>query len=189
MIIKNADEFNLGWLKRYLVNHTGYIAGGCFKDIFTGKKVHDLDIFFVDMDAFLNAFTMFSRNDDYIAYYESEKVVAYKHKETGIICELNRTRFGCADDVIGDFDYTISKFAMYWGHDAYEVVYHNDYFEHLFLRRLVIDDKLLYPSLERLLKYVRKGYNPCRETKVKLLEAFRTAVGDPISASLYNGID
>ena len=74
------------------------------------------------------------------------------------------------------------------------VTYDNKYFEHLHLHRLVVDNKLLYPisTFERVLKYVKYGYMPCKETKLKLIQAIRnTNIMDDValSKSLYNGMD
>lgn len=74
------------------------------------------------------------------------------------------------------------------------VTYDNKFFEHLHLHRLVIDNKLLYPisTFERVLKYAKYGYVPCKETKVKLVQAIRnTNIFDDVelSKSLYNGMD
>ena len=49
--IKSMEQMpELECLKQYLVGHNGYIAGGCFKDIFTGKQPKDIDIFFRNID-------------------------------------------------------------------------------------------------------------------------------------------
>lgn len=45
--IKDKDVFfKIRRLDKYMTNHKGYIAGGCFKNIFTDTKIKDLDIFF-----------------------------------------------------------------------------------------------------------------------------------------------
>ena len=36
-----------------MMGHKGYIAGGCFKNIFNGEKIKDIDIFFDDEEEFL----------------------------------------------------------------------------------------------------------------------------------------
>lgn len=43
---KDIDNFMvLNWLDYYMVGHKGFIAGGCFKNIFCNEKVKDIDIF------------------------------------------------------------------------------------------------------------------------------------------------
>lgn len=49
MVFKIADTYNyrqLWWLDKLLIGHKGYIAGGCFKNIFNNERVKDVDIFF-----------------------------------------------------------------------------------------------------------------------------------------------
>ena len=36
----------LNFLDKFMMGHKGYIAGGCFKNIFNGEKIKDIDIFF-----------------------------------------------------------------------------------------------------------------------------------------------
>ena len=44
--LERDNFFMLNWLNDYLVGHTGFTCGGCFKNIFNKEKVKDLDIFF-----------------------------------------------------------------------------------------------------------------------------------------------
>ena len=40
------DNFwQIRWLDRYMEGHNGFIAGGCFKNILSGERVKDIDIF------------------------------------------------------------------------------------------------------------------------------------------------
>ena len=50
---------------------------------------------------------------EYNHYYESDNVTAYKHIETGVTLELVRSVFGKPEEVIINFDFTITKFAYY----------------------------------------------------------------------------
>ena len=45
----------LWWLDKFLAGHKGFIAGGCFKNIFNNERVKDLDIFFESEKDFLEA--------------------------------------------------------------------------------------------------------------------------------------
>lgn len=49
MTFKKSDLLNyrqLWWLDKFLAGHKGFIAGGCFKNIFNNEHVKDLDVFF-----------------------------------------------------------------------------------------------------------------------------------------------
>lgn len=49
MSFKISDTYNyrqLWWLDKLLIGHKGYIAGGCFKNIFNNERAKDIDVFF-----------------------------------------------------------------------------------------------------------------------------------------------
>lgn len=125
IVEKDRDNFwMLNWLDEYMVGHKGFIAGGCFKNIFSRQKVKDIDIFFENMNDWQDAVGYFDsmtpgyegddkREEKYRFHYENEKVKAYKNIKTGIRIELCRAIFGTAKEVISRFDFTITKFAYY----------------------------------------------------------------------------
>ena len=148
--------------------------------------------------------------------YENDNVKAYVHKETGIRLELISKIYGTAEQITSQFDFSITKFAYYKAevedetgaeveekpfendskaetHIEYRVVYDDKFFEHLHLKRLVIDDKIPFPmsTFERMLRYAKYGYFPCRETKLKLIRALNELNSGEIevSESLYEGWD
>lgn len=198
---RELEEFqSLYFLVPYLIGHNGYIAGGCFKNIFKHEKIKDIDIFFKSENDFVNAKRLFSNSDKYKFNYENNKVYAYKEIETDISIELIRWKFAAPQKMIDEFDFTITKFCLCTEYDNEDeehqfknVIYHNDkFFEHLFFNRLVLDDKILFPAstFERVCKYIKYGYAPCKETKIKLLEAIKNInTNIEISKSLYDGID
>lgn len=67
------------------------------------------------------------------------------------------------------------------------------FFEHLHLKRLVTDNNIPYPmsTFERMLRYAKYGYFPCKETKLRIVEALRELTDEQIyaSESLYDGMD
>ena len=72
-------------------------------------------------------------------------------------------------------------------------MFDRNFFEHLQLKRLVVNNDLLFPvgTFERMLKYSKYGYFPCRNTKIKIINDIRTKVkeDDDLSLSLYDGVD
>ena len=215
---KFEDFFVLNWLREFLVGHKGAICGGCFKNIFNGEKVKDLDVFFRSYSDWYDATEYFDqRTEGYLGedkeppeyrfYYENANVKAYKHIKTGVVVELCCKIFGTAKEIIDSFDFTITKFAVVtensadlgdldeWEEPDLETkVYCDDkFFEHLHLKRTVIDNKIPYPmsTFERMLRYAKYGYHPCRETKLKLVKALRELNESEVevSASLYEGVD
>ena len=241
MIVRQSrDNFwMLNWLDKFMEGHKGFICGGCFKNIFNEEKVKDLDIFFkshVDWAEAVEYFdsmtagysdeetedTVSDEDAEYRFLYENDNVKAYTHKKTGVRLELCSKVFGMPEDVINQFDFTITKFAYYKAevedetgaeydgssivlnadtcgyekpktHIEYKIMHDDKFFEHLHLKRLVTDNKIPYPisTFERMLKYAKYGYFPCKETKLKIIRALREVPDSQIavSESLYEGMD
>ena len=78
-------------------------------------------------------------------------------------------------------------------HIEYKILVHDKFFEHLHMKRLVIDDKILFPmsTFERSFRYAKYGYFPCKETKMKMARAIKELSDEQleVSESLYNGMD
>lgn len=238
MLIKEERDnyWMLNWLDQFMVGHKGFICGGCFKNIFNKEKVKDLDIFFKSRSDFEDAVDYYDRrtagyvdysegedgldedNAEYTFLYENDNVKAYVHKKTGVRIELCCKIFGTAEDILNQFDFTITKFAYYkeevenetgaevedpfdaiFGesiintHIEYKVLVHDKFFEHLYMKRLVTDDKIPFPmsTLERAFRYAKYGYFPCKETKMKMARAIKGLPDGQleVSESLYDGMD
>ena len=153
-------------------------------------------------DKFEYAVNMLNKSDKYTAGYYNEKVVSFINKKEGYRLELNRSEWGKPLEVIDTFDYTITQFAYYWhsdingedsDDDGYKVVFNKNFFEHLYMKRLVVHS-LPYPvsSFNRSYRYAKYGYQLCRESKVKLIQALQSssAVEDEdLDKGLYDGKD
>lgn len=64
-VIDTPDNFwQIRWLDKYMEGHKGFIAGGCFKNILSGERVKDIDIFFESESDFQEAVDLF--NDENI---------------------------------------------------------------------------------------------------------------------------
>ena len=239
MLIKESRDnyWMLNWLDEFMIGHKGFICGGCFKNIFNKEKVKDLDIFFQSREDFEEAVeyydsktagywidddvdnTLSEDEAEYKFLYENKNVKAYVHKKSGIRIELCCKIFGTAEDILNQFDFTITKFAYYKEevkeetdvefvdpfnddieqikiedtHIEYKVLVHDKFFEHLHMKRLVTDDKIPFPmsTLERAFRYAKYGYFPCKETKMKMARAIKELSDEQleVSESLYDGMD
>lgn len=157
----------------------------------------------------------------YRFYYENDNVKAYEHIEKGIVIELCCKIFGTAEEILNRFDFTVTKFAYYKEevedesgaevevnpfdiepvepkekpktHIEYKVMHDDKFFEHLHLKRLVTDNEIQFPmsTFERMLRYAKYGYFPCKETKLKIIKALRELTEQQVelSESLYDGMD
>lgn len=195
-------------LDEYMIGHKGFIAGGCFKNLFNDQRIKDIDVFFLNDTDYIEADEYYSGNDDYHFYYDSKKVKAFKNIKTGIIVELVNSVYGTPEEIISSFDFTIVKMAYFKQvtNDApfadeesidsiteYRLLHHKDIFEHLFFKRLVIDSTIKFPNstFERALKYKGYGYGLCKESKLKLIEAIKSSnnPNDNLTESFYDGMD
>lgn len=207
--MKNSDVFNfmqLSFLQKYALYDNAIVAGGCFKNIFNNEKIKDVDLFFrneVDYNESINRAQELIKKGKYRFVYENKKVKSYFDTENDLRLEFINTIFGEPQEIIEQFDFTVTKFAFYKDDEyidednfvsQFRVVYHDDFFEHLQTKRLVIDDKLKFPvsSFERSYRYRDKGYRLCRESKQKLLTCLHELTEtqlNSLSETLYDGMD
>lgn len=182
----------------YLTPHKGYIAGGAFKQILLGEKERDLDIFFRSKEDMEEAVDYYVKSD-YSLVYENDNCISFLDEANDVRIELVRTFFGTPEEVISSFDFTIAQFAFATSYNGlgdleFRIYHHEDFFEHLLLKRLVIGQNLPHPinTFERVLKYEGYGFNLCPTSKFRLLEAVQNygpiSQGDFIK-SLYHGVD
>jgi hypothetical protein len=186
---------------KYLTGHNGFIAGGCFKNIVNKEKVKDIDVFFPTTEEYFKAVAWYDNPENNMApKYENDKVKAYKDKASDLVIELIKFPYGGAEATISVFDFSIVKFALCKkpGESEtdfrYVAIHHKEFFEHLHLKRLVTDPRIDMPygTFERLFKYAKYGYFPCKETKLHILNNIRSQPQldeAALSRSLYTGID
>lgn len=199
-----SNFIKLRQLDKYMTDHKGYIAGGVFKNIFNNEKFKDIDIFFENEKDYFEAMEHYRTNNKYVLAYKNDKTTAYRDKETGITLELIRHKYKSPLEMIKEFDFTITKFVYYKeladGKDdevkdiEWKIAYHNKFFEHLHMKRLVVDEGLVLPvnSLNRMFRYAKYGYFPCRESKAKLIQSLRDLPAfseELLGIELYNGLD
>lgn len=184
------------FLDIYMSGHNGFIAGGCFKNILNNEKIKDVDIFFENESDFVAADIYFEANEDYVFSYENKNTRAYKNTKTNIRVELVRNTYGTPNEILCKFDFSITKFA-YCKRESdnegieYYCYYHVDFFEHLMLKKLVLEAEILFPvsTFERSYRYRGYGYGLCKESKVNLINALQGANTANISNELYFGLD
>ena len=196
-IEKLANQISkVRFLDIYMSGHNGFIAGGCFKNILNNEKIKDVDIFFENESDFVAADIYFEANEDYVFSYENKNTRAYKNTKTNIRVELVRNTYGTPNEILCKFDFSITKFA-YCKRESdnegieYYCYYHVDFFEHLMLKKLVLEAEILFPisTFERSYRYCGYGYGLCKESKANLINALQGADTNNISNELYFGLD
>jgi len=184
------------FLDTYMVGHDGFIAGGCFKNIFNQEKMKDIDIFFKSEDHFDEAVKYYEDHDDYEFSYENMNTKAFLNTKTKVRVELIRNTYGEPEEILKKFDFSITKFAYIKvenqeGGYEYKCLYHPLFFEHLHLKKLVLEKPLVLPvsTFERSYRYTRYGYGLCKESKAILIEELQNANTNDLSNALYFGLD
>lgn len=210
-VIDTPDNFwQIRWLDKYMEGHKGFIAGGCFKNILFGERAKDIDIFFESESDFQEAVDLFNdkkhQKEGWKFKYKNEKVCAFQKEGEKVWVEFIESEFGKPEEILRSFDFTVAKMAYYKepkyeekeddyfpfsstdvvGYE-YKLLYHEKFFEHLHMKRLVIDENIPFPvsTWERSYKYKGYGYNMCRETKKKLLQALKGVNIEEEDVSLY----
>lgn len=205
-----ANFWQIRWLDKYMEGHKGFIAGGCFKNILSGEKVKDIDIFFESESDFQEAVDLFNdekhQKEGWGFKYRNEKAYAFQKEGEKVWIEFIESEFGKPKEILRSFDFTVTKMAYYKEPKyeekeddyfpfssasivayEYKLLYHEKFFEHLHMKRLVIDENIPFPvsTWERSYRYKGYGYNMCRETKKKLLQAIKGVNVEEEDVSLY----
>lgn len=210
-VIDTPDNFwQIRWLDKYMEGHKGFVAGGCFKNILSGERVKDIDIFFESESDFQEAIDLFNdekhQKEGWKFKYRNEKVCAFQKEGEKVWVEFIESEFGKPEEILRSFDFTVAKMAYYKEPKyeekeddyfpfssasivayEYKLLYHEKFFEHLHMKRLVIDENIPFPvsTWERSYRYKGYGYNMCRETKKKLLQALKGVNVEEEDVSLY----
>lgn len=93
---KNTPDnfWQIRWLDKYMEGHKGFIAGGCFKNILSGERVKDIDIFFESESDFQEAVNLFNdgrhQKEGWKFKYRNEKVCAFQKEGEKVWVEIGR---------------------------------------------------------------------------------------------------
>ena len=92
------------------------------------------------------------------------------------------------EDLLGETDAGKSK-----THVEYKILMDDKFFEHLHMKRLVTDNAIPFPmsTFERMFRYAKYGYFPCKEAKMKIIKELRELSEQQVelSENLYDGMD
>lgn len=144
-----------------------WVAGGALRDYFSvGHPQSDIDIFFPSQQEYDKVKDCFLRYTQGEIAYENEKICVFVINKKRF--ELIKIFFPTPTATIQEFDFTVCCCAV----DIKDVYMHEDFFADLAGRRLVVN-KLPFPlsTLQRLQKYIRKGYSICNGGLLDLSKA------------------
>ena len=96
-VIDTPDNFwQIRWLDKYMEGHKGFIAGGCFKNILSGERVKDIDIFFESESDFQEAIDSFNdekhQKEGWRFKYRNEKACAFQKEGEKSMDRVHRVR-------------------------------------------------------------------------------------------------
>lgn len=165
-----------------------WIAGGAVRDMYAeGRPGKDIDVFVPDdaeMQAVIHGLTHLPAFDGKLLR-ESKTVADYKTK-VGTV-QVVKNHFPTPEATLEQFDFTICCAAVVReGEKDWRLVVHDTFWIDLACRRLVVN-ALPYPlsSLERIQKFVRRGYRACNGTLLRFAQAIqRLNLEDPAQNQL-----
>ena len=97
MVFIRKAAFNyveLKGLQRYVKGTKGFIAGGCFKDLFQGKKTRDVDVFFENEEDYNSAVEIYKTKSNFKKIYSNDNCIGYRDIRKNIGVELIKSIFG-----------------------------------------------------------------------------------------------
>lgn len=164
------DELKAGcidWFKPILeALPNGWIAGGAVRDYFARvKSESDIDVFFPSEDACKSqAESLEGALSGAKKVYDNDTATGFvwRNREVQLI---KRHYFDSPQSTIESFDFTVCCAAV----DLNGVYVHEHFFEDLAGRRLAIN-ALPFPlsTMQRLQKYIQRGYLACNGTLLSL---------------------
>ncbi len=149
----------------------GWIAGGAVRDYFARvKSDSDIDVFFASNEAQQSqAASLESALSGSKKVYDNETATGFVWRSQ-VVQLIKRHYFASPAETIKAFDFTVCCAAV----DLNGVYVHEHFFEDLAGRRLAINS-LPFPlsTLQRLQKYVQKGFLACNGTLLELSKAIQ----------------
>ncbi len=136
-----------------------YIAGGFIRDLVSGDRVNDIDLFVNNKAEAELLFAILKEN---------HKTVITDNAFT--ICSklpiqiIHRWTFNTPEEVLLSFDFTVCSSAVYYTKDSgWKGICHDDFYSDLAAKRLIYlspkRDEAPGGSIIRVLKFYKRGYN------------------------------
>ena len=159
-----------------LLAYNVWMAGGVVRDCIIGEKYSDVDIFGseTNLDRFKAA-----ELKDFKLVHESDLLETYQKDDLKV--QLIYRDFESPEECIQSFDYTICMFA----YDGVRIICEADAILHLFNKKLVVNKlspEYVVSSLERMQKYIKKGYTICAGGIQELVSGIRFANQEQINS-------
>lgn len=144
-----------------------WVSGGAVRDYWSIRKLSsDIDLFFRNMDD-LEKVMVYLEEQKFKNTFENDRIINMRNNEK--LIQLIKLNFENPDETIRKFDFTVCCCAI----DSTGTLYVDDNFFIDLARKSLIINELPYPlsTLQRLQKYIKKGYIMCNGNMLKLSKA------------------
>jgi hypothetical protein len=197
--MKNEDKLKYHYQKLIFddlpknIKYGVFIAGGAVRDYLTDSEINDIDLFVTDQGVLDNLIAFFKEKGKLIN--ENKILANYKYKDKWFQIIKNRF-FESPRQLIDSFDFTICQAVVYVENisvnegetkDQMEFEFNETFFQDSLakhLRTATINFPL--STLERMQKYIKKGYTACNGTLLNVAKAIHaTDINDPNNNNLF----
>jgi hypothetical protein len=141
------------------------IAGGAIRDYLSGGEIKDIDLFSSNKESEDKLIEWFKKQQNIKILNENDLLLNVTYK--GRWFQVIKGKFFNMEgtDLIDSFDYTVCCAML----NFEEFRYHDNFFQDVLSKHLRVN-KITFPlsSLERMQKYIKKGYTACNGTLLSL---------------------
>ena len=182
----------------YLAKYNVVLAGGCINSLFTNTPVHDLDLYFSNVDDLLSFVSDCYTAKQMTSIHLTDKSITFKDGDVIYQC-IYFKYFDNIKDIFNSFDFTVCMGAFDFKTGKF--VFDKNFFRDVAKRNLVFNINTDYPIVSelRIEKYVNKGYTISNKERLKILfsvsqleindyESFKSHIGGMYGSSFNDSI-
>ena len=160
-------------------NSTFHIAGGSLTSAMDGRRIKDLDIYCNDPQSLVD-----------IVKEKKLKILRKTDRFTDFICKDIKSKIQIITSIkptslkecLETFDFTIVKAGFSFEKGKIFMLHHDRFFQDLASKQLVYESgrekHFIFSSMERLLKYTKRGYGCCPLVLKDMIEICISAVAE-----------
>lgn len=156
-----------------LEGHKGFIAGGCFKDIFHNKNPKDIDVWFRNQKDFNDALLVFNKNKKMKFVYETPNSIGFRYHKTQLI-ELIKIKNGTPIQILKSFDFDICRIAYVKKENDFSLFIEEQAVDSIINKKINILNMITVKgTLKRIYKYAKYGYEVCPKSMNLMIKEIR----------------
>ena len=181
-----------------LVRYNVVLAGGCINSLFTNAPVHDLDLYFSNIDDLLSFVSDCYMAKRMTSIHLTDKSITFKAEDIIYQC-IYFKYFDNIKDIFNSFDFTVCMGAFDFRTGKF--VFDKNFFRDVAKRNLVFNMNTDYPIVSelRIEKYINKGYTISNKERLKILfsvsqleindyKSFKSHIGGMYGSSFNDSI-